>query len=174
MFSVKLTLFTIGAAAGVEAAEIDVEIFDLGAPVAQEGVFEAAADGPAELVAGCRGRDAANGVVVALTSAVGAAAGDVRQPAIEGIADPAAEGGEPVVRGLAGDNARDAGDAALHVGPAEVAFEAVDDRAGLIVVAKRAADQEALGFGVGPGRQCPSRGAEAVAGVDADVEARSS
>src|SRR5712672_3682049 len=34
---------------GIEAAEIDVEIFDLRAPVAQEGVFKTGADGPAEL-----------------------------------------------------------------------------------------------------------------------------
>src|SRR5258707_11772882 len=41
---------------GVEGAEIDVEIFDLRAPVAHEGVFETAADGPAELAAGRRGQ----------------------------------------------------------------------------------------------------------------------
>ena len=34
--------------AGVEAAEIDIEIFDLGGPIAEEGVFETGADGPAD------------------------------------------------------------------------------------------------------------------------------
>ena len=42
--------------AGVEAAEVDIEIFDLGGPVAEEGVFEAGADGPAELALGLRGQ----------------------------------------------------------------------------------------------------------------------
>src|ERR1041385_6690460 len=84
---------------GIEAAEIDVEIFKLGAPVAEEGVFDAGAGGPAELVVRRRSREASERHVDGgLDLAVGAAAGDVRQPAVEGVAEPAAECGEPGVR----------------------------------------------------------------------------
>src|SRR4029079_5288407 len=87
---------------GIEAAEIDIEIFDLRAPVAQEGVFKTDADGPAELVARRRSRKSGGRYVDQRRDPpVGAAAGDVRQPAVEGIADPAAERGKPVILGAA-------------------------------------------------------------------------
>src|SRR6476619_7886757 len=73
---------------GIEAAEIDIEIFDLRAPVAQEGVFKTDADGPAELVARRRSRKAwGRHVDRRHDPAVGAAAGDVWQPAVEGVAN---------------------------------------------------------------------------------------
>src|SRR4051794_15070113 len=84
---------------GVEAAEVDVEIFELRRPIAHEGVFDAGADGPAELVAGRRGQGrSASGDGARLDVAVCAARGDIRQPTVEGIADPAAEGGKPGAR----------------------------------------------------------------------------
>src|SRR4029079_11885017 len=45
----------------VEAAEVDVEIFDLGGPVAQEGIFQAGAESPAELALGGRSGEAEGG-----------------------------------------------------------------------------------------------------------------
>src|SRR5947209_18764590 len=88
---------------GVEAAEIDVEIFELGAPVAQEGVFKTGAEGPAELVVRRRSQDAKGRRADGRRDfAVGAAAGDVRHPAVEGVAEPAASRGKPVVLGAAG------------------------------------------------------------------------
>src|SRR6185369_5276249 len=90
-----------GGAAGdaaVELAEIDIEIFDFGAPVRHESVFETEAGGPAELsLAGIadRGRR--------LDVAHRRAGGDVRQPVIPaGVANAAAARGKPAIFGLAG------------------------------------------------------------------------
>src|ERR1041385_4520215 len=85
------------AGRAIEAAEIDVEIFELGRPVAEEGIFDASAQGPAG-----PGRAAARRrriVVVRLYVAEGHAAGDVRQEAINRIAHAAANRGEPALPG---------------------------------------------------------------------------
>jgi hypothetical protein len=68
-----------------------------------------------------------------------------------GKAHPTAEGGEPTVLGLAPEQARNAVDAALHDRPIDVAFEAVNQRSDLVVIAKRAAEQPALGLMSVPG-----------------------
>src|SRR5262249_34566071 len=74
-----------GRRAAGRLAEIDVEIFDLGRPSTQEGVFEADAGRPAKLGFGLSraARDRH------LDVAERCATSDVRQPAIEGIADAA-------------------------------------------------------------------------------------
>src|SRR3954465_11816275 len=155
----------------IEAAEIDIEIFDLRTPVAQEGVFDADTGGPTELVVGRRSREAeGRHAQSCFDVAVSSAAGDVRQPAVEGVAEPAAQGGEPIELGSAEDPWR-ASDLVFDVGPIEVAFDAPDDRAGLIVVAKRAAGQKAFGLVAGGRHRGPVRGAPAVAAVHTDVEA---
>ena len=106
-----------------------------------------------------------------LDVAVGAAAGDVRQASDRRHSRPGRGRWRASCSGLAGEQARNAVDAALHVRPIEVAFEAVNERADLVVVAKRAADQPALGLDVWSQAERPGRGAQAVAGVDAGVEA---
>ena len=73
-------------------AEIDVEIFDLGRPVVDEGVFDTGAAGPA----GLRLAEAADAGDAALDLAESGAGGEIGQEAVEGIADPAARGAEPV------------------------------------------------------------------------------
>ncbi len=143
---------------GAEAAEIDVEVFDLGGPVAEEGVFEAGAGGPAD--AGFAGAQRQR-IDRRLDVAECGAAGDVRHEPIEGVADAAARGGEPLVRGFAGQ-AEAAVGAALEVGPGDVALKAPDERTGLVVVAERAADDESRRAGVDVER-APVRFAPAVA-----------
>src|SRR5438067_5326858 len=95
--------------AGVEAAEVDPEIFDLGRPVAHEGVFNTKAVDPTHLAFGGGGQgrgaqDRQSDGARRFDVAVSAAGGDVWQPAIEGVAGPAAERGEPGVFGRAGDD----------------------------------------------------------------------
>src|SRR5439155_492656 len=84
------------ADAAIELAEVDVEIFDLGGPVAQEGVFEAAAEGPAELRGAGRGGQPETGRG-GLDVAERAAGREVRQEASKGVADAAARRPEPSV-----------------------------------------------------------------------------
>src|SRR4051812_4489465 len=85
---------TAAGHAAVELAEVGVEIFDLGRPVAAEGVFDADAGGPADLRLADRGA----GGVDRLDVAVGGAGGDVRQPAVPaGKAEAGARGAEPGV-----------------------------------------------------------------------------
>ena len=73
-----------------------MEIFDLGAPVVIDGVFQAGAGGPADIGVGGRA-----GLLHRLDVAVGDAAGDIWQPAIERIADPCACGANPALLSLA-------------------------------------------------------------------------
>src|ERR1700731_4686482 len=70
----------------VEAAEIDVEIFELGAPVAGERVLDAAAGGPADLRVGLT-REAGRARVDVADRET---AGHVRQEVAERVADAAA------------------------------------------------------------------------------------
>src|ERR1041384_4582700 len=113
--------FCVGASDGAAAAEIDVEIFDLGAPRTIEGVFEAAADGPAGLgVAG-----AADAADVVLDVADGKTAGHVRHEAVNCVAKPAAHGAEPGILGFAGQAAT--GAAAFDPTGVDVAFDAEHD-----------------------------------------------
>ena len=171
MFSLKLTLVTVGAVPrrscrgrhrGIRSWPSNCRGRRIRGPRRRSS----------RIAFGCRQpSDGPDGGCGRLDVAVGAAGREVRQPAIEGIADPAAEGGKPAARGFASRCSGGAVDAALDARPVEVAFDAVDDRADLVVVAKRAADQCTLRLDAGPGRERPIRGAEAVAGVDADVEA---
>src|ERR1043166_840812 len=89
----------------VEAAEIDVEIFDLGAPVAGERVLDAASGGPADLRVGLTGESGRRRLDVAERGT----AGHVRQEIAERIADAAARGAEPVVLHAAARAARHIG-----------------------------------------------------------------
>src|SRR3954463_4020413 len=130
---------TAAGHAAVELAEVGVEIFDLGRPVAAEGVFDADAGGPADLRLADRGA----GGVDRLDVAVGGAGGDVRQPAVPaGKAEAGARGAEPVVLGRA--SAARTGGVALHAGPVEVGFDAPDPGAGLEIIAEGAAHQPPL------------------------------
>ena len=85
--------------------QVGVEIFDLRRPVVHEGVFEAAAQHPAELRLG----GAAEAQRVGLDVAERGAGGEVGQEAVEGVADAAARGAEPGVLGFAAQWAVDRG-----------------------------------------------------------------
>src|SRR5207247_1347199 len=140
--------------AAIELAEIDVEIFELGRPVADEGVFDAKAGGPA----GLRLAGAGEAWRRRLDVAERAARGDVGQEAVERVADAAAQGGEPAELGLAAERAIEHG-RALDVGPVVIAFDAEHPGAGLDVVAggeagQRAGDVERAGVGR---RRVPAR-----------------
>ena len=73
-----------------------MEIFELGAPVVVDAVFQAGAGGPADIGVGGRA-----GRLHRLDVAVGDAAGDIGQPAIKRVADPRACGADPTLLGLA-------------------------------------------------------------------------
>src|SRR5262245_51747989 len=87
--------------AAVEVAEIDVKIFGLQAHIADKADFEAGAHGPAGVADAAARQDRHGGVDVAEREP----AGDVRQEAVEGQAEPPARGGEPLVAGLAAPRA---------------------------------------------------------------------
>src|SRR5262249_5845542 len=128
--------------------------------------LDADADGPAHVGVVRAGKAGAVGFDVAERDA----AGDVRQPAIPGVADAAAHRAEPVVLGLAAERA--AGRAVLDVGPVDVAFDAHHPRTadGLPVVAGGHADHAAT-RAVADGEAVPVGVAERAAAVDAEIEA---
>jgi hypothetical protein len=95
----------------------------------------------------------------------GAAARDIEQDAVAGIAGAGAHRGNPP--------AIECANAAWNIGRdariVDIALEAEDEGASLEISAERAADQEAAGAEAGKtGRR---HIAEAVAGVDADIDA---
>src|SRR6185437_5437393 len=71
-------------------AEVDVEILKLGAPVIQERIFQAAADGPAAIGIGGTERSDTGYDAAEVAVSIGPAARDIRQPAIECVAEAAA------------------------------------------------------------------------------------
>src|SRR3982075_414214 len=76
----------VAAHAAIEAAEVVVEIFDLGGPVAGDRKLDACAGGPADLRVG----RAAEARMRRRHVAEGGAAGEICHPAIERIAEAAA------------------------------------------------------------------------------------
>src|SRR6185312_13778415 len=122
----------------VRVAEVDVQILELAGPVAGQCGFDASAGCPACVgVAG--GRDE---VLRGFDVAHGQAAGSVEHRAIPGVADAAPGRAKPGVLGLAAGRARGVEEAALDVGPVEIAFQAEHPRAAkrLPVVADRSTD----------------------------------
>src|SRR5262249_57147009 len=79
--------------AAIEVAEIDVEIFGLEAHIADDTDFEARAHGPAGVSDAAARQEQRGGVDVAEREP----AGEVRQEAGEGDAQPPTHGGEPLV-----------------------------------------------------------------------------
>src|SRR5262245_28209605 len=142
-----------GRARQLGLAEVDVEIFELGAPAATQGALDAGADGPSGLhiLEGgdgrCRdrsGADVQDRAVLDLT------VGDTRRTIDQDVrapqeAQPAARGAEPlelVVGRQRRGNGADAGDedtsqrrATLLAGTLEIGFPAPHPAAELIVVA---------------------------------------
>ena len=122
----------------IEAAEIDVEIFDFRGPVPRQCRFQSGANRPAGLVAagvrqaGRRGTDIAER----------AATGDERHEAIRGVAEPSAHRGQPIVAGLAAERTQIVG-RAVDAGPVDIALDAGNDLAELIIIAGGAADRAA-------------------------------
>src|ERR1019366_7124900 len=157
-------------------AEIDVEIFDLGAPIAVDAVFQAGAGGPAYIGVGGRA-----GRLHRLDVTVGDSAGDIRQPAIKRVADPCARRADPALLGLAlaaaigGTDAPRAGSAALDAHPVGISFDAEHDGTGLPIVAELSADHSAGSIEISRihanCRVTPTRLAPGVAAIDAGVEA---
>src|SRR5262249_13966453 len=95
-----------------------------------EADFEAGAHGPAGVADAAARQDRHGGVDVAEREP----AGDVRQEAVEGQAEPPARGGEPLVAGLAAPRAQHGG-RAFDARPVDVAFRAEHRLAELPVVA---------------------------------------
>src|SRR6185437_13450102 len=156
----------IGAEHRRAAAEIRIEIFNLGRPRPGDRRFDAAAQCPAE--SGVVG--AADAGDVGLDVAERRAAGDERQEAVEGITEAGARRAQPIVARFA-DRAR-ARCTTANTGPVDVAFESEHGLAHLPVVANRAAGQTA-GDVVAARRQGSGniRTAEAAAAVDTDIKA---
>src|SRR4051812_7078194 len=148
----------------VHVAEVDEEIFGLGAPVRCELPFDATAGGPADACVGLTGEEGQGRVAHNAPTDVAEryATGDVRHPvARRRPAQPAADGPEPGVLGAAAKAgaarydravADDAADRrqrrAVRVGapdarPVEVAFDAPDHCATLDVETSRAAGKAA-------------------------------
>src|SRR5262249_13913630 len=99
---------------------------------------------------------------------------EVRHPAVDGVAHPAACSGEKGV--LGGTDIYRAADSAVHqavagdVGPVNVGFEAVDEVAELPIVADLATEQSALDVEA-RAQRAPIGGAPAVSSIGTDVEA---
>src|SRR5450759_1252167 len=153
-----------------------MEIFELGAPVAVDAVFQADAGGPTDIGVGGRA-----GRLHRLDVTVGDAAGDIGQPAIKRVADPCARRADPALLGLAlaaaigGTDAPRAGSAALDAHPVGISFDAEHDGTGLPIVAELSADQSAGGIEISRIRAncgiAPTRLAPGIAAIDAGIEA---
>ena len=163
-----------GAAATAEAAggigKADIKIFDLGAPIRCEGIFDAGAGGPAGLRRALKWQAARSRLHIGKRGAAGA----VEEHPIPGIAGAAAHGGEPVALGLtAYDGARAVGRGVVETLPIAVAFDAEHELANLIVGADRAAEQSAADVeaaGIAKDRIEKVAVAERAAAVETDVE----
>src|SRR5262249_43393338 len=86
----------------IEAAEIDIEILDLGRPVLRSRSLQSGAHGPATVVAAGLRQSRRR----CLDIAEGAAASDERHESIRGIAEAPAHRGKPGVARLATQQAR--------------------------------------------------------------------
>src|SRR5712691_5669841 len=138
-----------------------------------EGAIEAAVE-VAELEAGAdrparrgdaAGREARQG---GIDVADREAAGEIRQEPVQGIAEAAAHGRQPVVARRAAGRAQSRR-RSPDVGPVDVALDAERGLAELPIVADGAADQPARH--VEPVDAVPLRAAPAAAAVDAEIEA---
>src|SRR6266851_4546325 len=150
--------------AAVEVAEIDVEVLGLHADIADDAELEAGADRPARR-GDAAGREARQG---GIDVADREAAGEIRQEPVQGIAEAAAHGRQPVVARRAAGRAQSRR-RSPDVGPVDVAFDAERGLAELPIVADGAADQPARH--VEPIDAVPLRAAPAAAAVDAEIEA---
>src|SRR6266446_2776377 len=107
----------------VAVGEIDVEIFDLGAPVRREAEFGADAGGPARTGVGSRQSECLTAQLSERQTA-----GAEQQNVAEGIAGPAAHRAEPGIREFPGCKC------VVSAGGLDVAFDAEHPRSGLPVV----------------------------------------
>src|ERR1700741_5127918 len=85
--------YAAAACTAIDVAEIDIEVLELRGPVGEEAVFNADAYRPAH----SRGVDQAERRHASIEIPECRAAGHVGQHLIEGVADPATRGAEPVV-----------------------------------------------------------------------------
>src|SRR6266540_1735 len=148
----------------VEVAEIDVEILGLQTDIADEAHFEPGAHSPAGVADAAARQARPGGVDVAQREP----AGEVRQEAIEPIAQPSARRGQPLVAGLAAGSAKHRG-GRLDARPVDVAFGTDDSASELPVVTDGCAD-EAARYVEGV-HAVPLGTTPAAAAVDTDIEA---
>src|SRR5262245_32894776 len=148
----------------VEVAEIDIEVLGLHADVADHADLESDAEGPAGTAVAAAGQARPGRIDVAS----GEAAGDVGHEAVEGVAEAAARGDEPLVARLAAGGAQHVR-RALDPRPVDVAFGAEHDLVDLPVVADGAADEAAGDVELVDA--VPLRRAPTAAAVDAEIEA---
>src|SRR5262249_11611586 len=122
----------------------DVEIFELGRPVAAELELDAGARGPAPmpLLVGDLARRSSD---AALDIRQRGAAGGVEQPVVPGVADAAAEGREPALLHVVAEGGigRKLESAALLVGGRDVTLVAEQQATALNIEARRQADDAA-------------------------------
>src|SRR6266545_5546640 len=114
----------------VEVAEIDVEILGLQTDIADEAHFEPGAHSPASVADAAARQARPGGVDVTQREP----ASEIRQEAIEPIAQPSTRGGEPFVACLAARSAKHRG-GRLDARPVDVAFGTDDGASELPVIA---------------------------------------
>jgi len=135
-----------GCAGGVR--QVNEQIFRFNRPILREGNFNPGADRPARFD---RTVKSGGRIQTSLNIAESSASSAVEEDAVEGIADAAAHGGEPLALGLATNGRRhdrrdgSAGRAGIapQIGPIAVALDAEDILSYLVIDAGRTADEEA-------------------------------
>ena len=154
-----------------------MEIFDLGAPITVDADFHTGAGGPTNIGAG-----GGASWLHRLDVAVGDAARDLGQPAVECVTDSCACGANPALLDLAlaaavsGTDAPQAGSIALDAHPVGISFNTEHDGTGLPVVPELSADQSAGDIKISRIRTnrriAPTRMAPGIAAINAGIETR--
>jgi hypothetical protein len=137
-YDVFVKLHVRAASGAGELAEIDIEILGLDRPIRREGVFRAAAHGPAgaRVVLGGEAGD------IRFHVAKGGAGRHIGHETVDRVAEAPTHGAEPIALRFA--DAGDAGSTTLDALPIEIAFDAEHRLAELIIVAEGAADEAAI------------------------------
>src|SRR5262245_1511646 len=148
----------------IEIAEIDIKVLGLHAHIADHADLEPDAEGPAGVAVAAAGQSRPRRADIPGRET----AGDVGHEAVEGVAEAAAGGDEPLVARLAAGGTQHVR-RALDSRPVDVAFGAQHDLVDLPVVADGAADEAAGDVEVVDA--VPLRRAPAAATVDAEIEA---
>src|SRR5262245_28745002 len=149
----------------IEIAEIDIKVLGLHAHIADHADLEPDAEGPAGVAVAAAGQSRPRRADIPGRKT----AGDVGHEAVEGVAEAAARGDQPLVARLAAGGTQHVR-GALDPRPVDVAFGAQHDLVDLPVVADGAADKAA--GDVERVDAVPPRRTPAAATVDTEIEPR--